>query len=61
MIMKEKLSLMTPEQVAEMLQINVLTVYNYIKKGKLSAIRLGRSYRITREDLDNLIEKNRVK
>jgi len=59
--MKEKLSLMTPEQVAEMLQINVLTVYNYIKKGKLSAIRLGRSYRITREDLDNLIEKNRVK
>jgi excisionase family DNA binding protein len=59
--MKTDLSLLTPEQVAEKLQIHVLTVYNYIRHGKLSAIRLGRSYRITPEDLDQLIESNRVK
>jgi excisionase family DNA binding protein len=39
----------------------VLTVYSYIRQGKLGAIRLGRSYRITQEDLDHLIESNRVK
>jgi excisionase family DNA binding protein len=59
--MKTDLNLLTPEQVAEKLQIHVLTVYNYIRQGKLSAIRLGRSYRITPEDLEHLIESNRVR
>jgi excisionase family DNA binding protein len=54
-------NLLTPEQVAEILQIHILTVYNYIRQGKLSAIRLGRSYRIVPEDLNHLIELNRVK
>jgi excisionase family DNA binding protein len=58
--MKTNVNLLTPEQVAEILQINVLTVYSYIKQGKLGAIRLGRSYRIMPEDLDRLIETNRV-
>ncbi len=53
--------LLTPEQVAEILQINTLTVYSYIKQGKLGAIRLGRTYRILPEDLKQLLESNRVK
>jgi excisionase family DNA binding protein len=53
-------NLLTPEQVSTILQIHVLTVYSYIKQGKLGAIRLGRSYRISPDDLDKLIEKNRV-
>jgi excisionase family DNA binding protein len=53
-------NLLTPEQVAEILQIHVLTVYSYIKRGKLSAIRLGRGYRITSADLDRFIELNRI-
>jgi excisionase family DNA binding protein len=59
--MKTNVNLLTPEQVAEILQINVLTVYSYIRQGKLGAIRLGRSYRIMPEDLDRLLETNRVK
>ncbi len=54
-------NLLTPEQVSEILQINTLTVYSYIKQGKLGAIRLGRTYRILPEDLKQLIESNRVK
>ncbi len=53
--------LLTPEQVAEILQIHVLTVYGYIKQGKLDAIRLGRSYRISQKDLEVLLDSNRVK
>jgi excisionase family DNA binding protein len=56
-----KQNLLTPEQVAEILQIHILTVYHYIRQGKLRAIRLGRSYRIAPQDLDLLIENNRVK
>ena len=54
-------SLLTPEQVAEILQVHVLTIYGYIRRGKLDAIRLGRSYRITPKDLMRFIESNRIK
>jgi excisionase family DNA binding protein len=45
----------TPEQVAKLLQVDVTTVYRYIKEGKLVASRLGRTYRILREDVDLLL------
>ena len=58
--MNVKNDLLTSEQVAEALQIHVLTVYGYIKQGKLPAIRFGRKYRILPEDLHQFIEANRV-
>jgi len=54
-------NLLTPEQVAGILQVHVLTIYGYIRDGKLDAIRLGRSYRITPQDLKQFIESNRIK
>ena len=54
-------NLLTPEQVAEIFQVHILTVYSYIRRGKLNAVRLGRSYRIIPEDLALFIESNRVK
>jgi len=59
--MKSNKNLLTPEQVAGILQIHVLTVYSYIRRGKLDAVRLGRSYRIIPEDLEIFIESNRIK
>lgn len=53
-------SLLTPEQVAGILQIHVLTVYSYIRRGKLDAVRIGRSYRIMHKDLEAFIESNRI-
>ncbi len=46
--MEEMKEVMTPEQVAEYLQLNKDTVYRYIREGKLVASRLGRNYRITK-------------
>ncbi|MFC1939737.1 helix-turn-helix domain-containing protein [Chloroflexota bacterium] len=54
-------NLLTPEQVAGILQVHVLTVYSYIRRGSLEAVRLGRSYRIIPEELALFIESNRVK
>ncbi|MEE9399811.1 MAG: helix-turn-helix domain-containing protein [Dehalococcoidales bacterium] len=59
--MKGNNNLLTPEQVAEILQVHVLTIYGYIRRGKLDAVRLGRSYRIIPRDLTRFIESNRIK
>lgn len=53
-------NLLTPEQVAGILQVHVLTVYSYIRRGKLNAIRLGRSYRVVPGDLERFIESRRT-
>lgn len=52
---------LTPNEVAEKLKINRLTVYSYIKKKKLVAIHIGHNYRIDREDFEKFIELNKVK
>jgi excisionase family DNA binding protein len=40
------------EQVAERLGLHVRTVRNYVREGKLTAVRIGKQYRIAREDLE---------
>ena len=52
---------LTPEEVADILRVNVMTVYGYIQKSNLDAIRLGRNYRISRQDLALFIKSKRMK
>lgn len=40
----------TPQEVADMAGVTVLTVYRWIKAGKLKATKLGQ-WKIAREDL----------
>jgi excisionase family DNA binding protein len=40
------------EQVAERLGLHVRTVRNYVRDGRLKAVRIGKQYRIAREDLE---------
>jgi len=44
-------SLYSVEQVAERLGLHVKTVRNYVKEGRLKAVRIGKSYRISASDL----------
>ena len=39
------------EQVADLLNLHVRTVRNYVRDGRLKAVRIGKQYRIAREDL----------
>ncbi|AHH96754.1 helix-turn-helix domain-containing protein [Kutzneria viridogrisea] len=39
------------EQVAEQLGLHVRTVRNYVREGRLKAVRIGKQYRIAAEDL----------
>jgi excisionase family DNA binding protein len=52
---------LTVEQVAQALQVHWQTVLNYIKSGKLRALRLGKGYRISQEDLQKFIQQNQTK
>lgn len=58
--MSSKGNLLTPQEVADELQLNLLTIYRYIKSKKILAIRLGRTYRIQKNDLEAFIESNKT-
>ncbi|MFI5708279.1 helix-turn-helix domain-containing protein [Kribbella sp. NPDC051620] len=44
--------LFSVEQVAEQLGLHVRTVRNYVRDGKLNAVRIGKQYRISSADLE---------
>ena len=46
---------MTPEQVAAYLQLNTDTVYRLIRGHQLAASKIGRTYRIPKEDVDTFL------
>lgn len=50
--------LLTTREVAELLQVHVNTVYQYIKQGKLVPRRVGGMFRFTKGDIDKFIGGN---
>ena len=58
-VMNEKL--LTPEQVAERLQVTERTVYGWLRRGTLPALKLGRLWRVRPEDLEAFLENARAK
>lgn len=49
------------EELAEMLQVNIMTIYRYIKAGRLNAYKLGREYRIDKDEFQAFLKKVRTK
>lgn len=52
-----KREIMTVSQVAEFLQLSEMTTYKLVQEGKIPAFKIGRHWRIKRDDLDELIER----
>lgn len=53
--MDEKI--LTPDQVAQILQVHPFTVLKFIKQGKLRASKLGRVYRIRQSDVEKFLDE----
>ena len=51
-------SLLTPEQVAEELQIHHFTALKLIRSKQLKSIKLGRRYRVRERDLEKFLDAN---
>lgn len=50
----------TAEQLAEALQLNIMTIYRYIKAGKLKAYKFGKEFRIDKAEFEKFIKKSKV-
>ena len=51
----------TVQEVADLLQVHWQSVLNYIKRGDLQALKLGKGYRISQEALDKFINNRSTK
>lgn len=60
-IQKDMDELLTVVQIAETLKVSKMTVYRYIKAGKLVAIKAGRDFRVRQSDFDNFLKKYKHK
>ena len=52
---------LTVKEVAQILQLNVLTVYVYIRNNLLEAFKFGRYYRVDEKDLEQFIQIHKTK
>lgn len=52
--------LFTCEEVAERYKVEVITVWEWIRKKKLSAIKIGKSYRVSEDDMTKFEEESRT-
>ncbi len=54
--MTDATKLYTLQEVADILGYNRQTLYNNIRKGKLKATKCGKEYRITEEQLQDILK-----
>ena len=52
--------LLTTEEVAEFLRVDIVTVRRLVNRGELPAYRIGNEYRFTRTDLEEFVKRQRV-
>ncbi|MFZ3580167.1 helix-turn-helix domain-containing protein [Virgibacillus sp. DJP39] len=49
--------IMTVAQVAEYLQLSEMTTYKLVQENKIPAFKIGRHWRVKKEDLNEFIER----
>jgi putative molybdopterin biosynthesis protein len=50
----------TAEELADKLRVNVMTIYRYIKAGKLEAYKIGKEFRIAEKDYEKFIRASKT-
>ena len=51
-------ALLNVKQVAEYLQLKESTIYSWAQDGKIPAIKIGRTWRFRRTDLESWLERH---
>ena len=51
----------TAKELAEKLRVNIMTIYRYIKVGKLKAYKIGREFRIDKKEFQRFLDKVKTK
>ncbi len=58
--MTDKKDFYRAEELAEKLDVNVMTIYRYIKAGKLNAYKFGKEFRIDEKEFTAFLEKSKT-
>ena len=53
-----ELRFLTVAEVAAMMRVSKMTVYRLVHGGELPAVRVGRSFRVTEEDVNEYLRKS---
>jgi len=48
----------TSEELAENLKVNVMTIYRYIKSGKIKAYKFGKEFRVEHTEFESFLKKH---
>ena len=59
--MKQKKEFYTAKELADKLRVNIMTIYRYIKAGKVKAYKIGKEFRIDKEEFDKFLDKVKTK
>ncbi|KKQ41955.1 MAG: binding domain, excisionase family protein [Parcubacteria group bacterium GW2011_GWE2_37_8] len=51
----------TAKELADKLRVNVMTIYRYIKAGKVRAYKIGKEFRIERSEFERFLKKTSTK
>ena len=49
---------LTVAEVAAVMRVSKMTVYRFVHSGQLAAVRVGRSFRVSEEEVNRYIEKS---
>ncbi|MEI2821171.1 MAG: helix-turn-helix domain-containing protein [Marmoricola sp.] len=49
---------LTVAEVAAVMRVSKMTVYRFVHSGQLAAVRVGRSFRVSEEEVNKYIEKS---
>ena len=49
----------TLQEVADILKVSYITIFRWVKAGKLTAHKIGKQHRVKVEDLDKFIEDSK--
>ena len=49
------------EDLAEVLNVNIMTIYRYIKAKKLNAYKIGKEFRIGKVEFNKFLERVKTK
>ena len=52
---------MTVKEIAEYLGVHPMTIYKYVRDGKIPAFKIGASWRIRRESIKKWMDENEHK
>ena len=49
------------EELAKKLRVSNMTIYRYIKAGKLKAYKIGKEFRIDKKEFNKFLDKVKIK